>query len=151
MSMTTASNATAVKTPAPEPAKPRQRTNKTTSFKWARSDMDLYIEQIISILGEGKATRFRVFADLEERKTAIWKFIANKRCKLLGNTFSAFALLRPDGWDIHFPALAKLCPSGLLTMVAMRHETICYFQTSRMIDHANLILLEICTQGRGSP
>ena len=81
----------------------------------------------MSILGEDKATRFRVFADLEERKTAIRKFIANKRCKLLGDTFSAFSLLRPDGWDTHFPDLAKLCPSGLLTIVALKHETVLLF------------------------
>jgi hypothetical protein len=121
---------TTAKTPAPMPTKPRQRTNRLTTFKWVRSDVDLYIKQAMSILGEDKATRFRVFSDLEERKTAVRKFIANKRCKLLGDTFSAFSLLRPDGWDVHFPDLAKLCPSGLLTIVALGHETVCYFTSS---------------------
>jgi hypothetical protein len=133
ISGTITSNTYAAKVSAPRSAKPRQRTKRLTSFRWNRVCVDLYIEQAMSILGEDKATRFKIYADLEERKAAIRQFLTNKRRKLLGDTFSAFSLLRADRWDTCFPALAKLCAEGLLTLVAMRHETVRRLRHLRMM------------------
>lgn len=63
------------------------------------------------------------------------------------DTFSAFS---PDRPGTYYPALAKLCPSRLLTIVAMRHETVCHLTSSLMIGHATTVLLEVYTQGCGS-
>lgn len=94
------------------PDEPRQRTNELTSLKWALNDFDVYIRQAMTILEEDKATRFRVFADPEERKTAIRKVIATKALQIARRPFLSL-LPAPARWlDHSFPRFVQVVCVG---------------------------------------
>jgi hypothetical protein len=90
-----------------------------------------------------------MFANLEERKTAVRRVIATKRCNLLGDIFNAFSLLRANKRQAHYPELAHLCHEGLLTRVAVRHEAVCSLRWIQVFDHVDLDLPGIFAQSRG--
>lgn len=82
----------------------------------------LYAHQALSILGEDKDLRSTEFATLEDREKEVRQILSKHRCKLIGDMFTAFGLLKDDKWKTSFPALEDFCPEGPLRYIALRHQ-----------------------------